>query len=212
MDSRRYARAMPAAAPPDDPLVAERIRALQRALADTLPTSSVVLRGSRAEGSADTFSDIDLEWHVGERGDEALLALPGALADVGPVESLRLDPDTLPSGARRLVFVRIARWSLFHRIDLELTGSFGGPPPGWMRPWPPAESAVMNVVAAIKAERRGRGDVDGLLQRAADRVGLGTLDGRTQDRMRRVLDAAVRVDPRQADLAARIAALVALVA
>lgn len=209
MESRRYARAMPAAAPPDDPLVAERIRALQRALADAVPASSVELRGSRAEGSADAFSDIDLEWHVGERGDEALLALPTALAGVGPVESLRLDPDTLPSGVRRLVFVRIAHWSLFQRIDLELTGSFGGPPPGWTRPWPLVESAVMNVVAATKAEHRGRGDVDGLLQRAADRVGLGTLDGPTQDRMRRVLDAAVRADPRQADLAARARALLA---
>ncbi len=185
--------------------VDNRIRALTAALADAVPGSVVALRGSRAAGTADEFSDVDLRWSVGTSGDRALESLPSALGTIGTVESLRLDPDE--ERDRRLVFVRFTDWSLFERIDLEVVGVFGDTAPSWVRPWSPAESALMNAVAAVKAVGRGR-DVDGLLARGAARVGAPTPTGSVAERIDAVVDAAVRVDPAQRALAARVRALV----
>ncbi|MFJ3383647.1 MULTISPECIES: hypothetical protein [unclassified Curtobacterium] len=186
--------------------VDDRIRALTTALADTVPGSVVVLRGSRAAGTADEFSDVDVRWQVGRSGDRALADLPSALATVGTVESLRLDPDEEPE--RRLVFVRFAGWSLFERVDLEVVGAFGDTTPSWVRPWSPAESALMNAIAAVKADRRGGGDVDGLLARGAARLGAPAPTGSVAERIVAVVDAAVRADPAQQELATRVRALV----
>ncbi|MFZ6990348.1 hypothetical protein ACO0E1_00515 [Curtobacterium sp. RRHDQ66] len=66
----------------------------------------------------------------------------------------------------------------------------------------------MNAVAAVKAVGRGRGDVDGLLARGAARVGAPAPTGSVAERMDAVVDAAVRADPAQRTLAARVRALV----
>ncbi|MGU3409621.1 hypothetical protein ACLBWP_05900 [Microbacterium sp. M1A1_1b] len=185
--------------------VEDDIAALTAALRAALPGSTTSLRGSRAAGTADRYSDVDLAWEVGAQGDAGSEAIPRALTSVGTVESVRLDPD---SGAtRRLVFARIAEWSLFQRIDLELRGTFAATP-SWVTPWSPAESALMNVIAAVKATARGMGDIDGLLARAADRIGLGQRDGPARDLMRQVVERAVCVDPMQASLGARVSALI----
>jgi hypothetical protein len=186
--------------------VDDRIRALTTALADAVPGSVVTLRGSRAAGTEDEFSDIDLRWGVGTIGDRALESLPSALGTIGTVESLRLDPDE--ERDRRLVFVRFTDWSLFERVDLEVGGVFGDTAPSWARPWSPAESALMNAVAAVKAVGRGRGDVDGLLARGAARLGAAPPTGSLAERVDAVVDAAVRADPAQRALAARVRALV----
>jgi len=186
--------------------VDDRIRALTTALADAVPGSVVTLRGSRAAGTEDGFSDIDLRWGVGTIGDRALESLPSALGTIGTVESLRLDPDE--ERDRRLVFVRFTGWSLFERVDLEVVGGFGDRAPSWVRPWSPAESALMNAVAAVKAVGRGRGDVDGLLARGAARLGAAPPTGSVAERVDAVVDAAVRADPAQRALAARVRALV----
>lgn len=186
--------------------VDDRIRDLTTALADAVPGSVVALRGSRAAGTADEFSDVDLHWRVGASGDRSLESLPSALGTIGTVESLRLDPDG--ERDRRLVFVRFTDWSLFERVDLEVVGGFGDTAPSWIRPWSPAESALMNAVAAVKAVGRGRGDVDGLLARGAVRVGAPAPTGSVEERIDAVVDAAVRADPAQRALAARVRALV----
>lgn len=183
--------------------LADHIDTLVAALATVVPGSTAALRGSRAIGTDDVYSDVDLAWQVGSHGDEALAALPDALGTVGAVESLRLDPvDT----DRRLVFVRFAGWTLFERVDLEVSGTFGSDP-AWARPWSPAESALMNAVAAVKAVRRGHGDVDGLLERGAARVGATAPVGTVTERIAALAEAAVRADPAQRTLATRVLAL-----
>lgn len=183
--------------------LAERIDTLVTALTTVVPGSTAALRGSRADGTDDVYSDVDLAWEVGSRGDEALAALPHALRTVGPVESLRLDPDDTD---RRLVFVRFTGWTLFERVDLEVSGTFGSDPT-WVCPWSTAESALMNAVAAVKAVRRGHGDVDGLLERGAARVGAAAPVGTAAERIAALAEAAVRADPTQRALAAQVLAL-----
>lgn len=187
--------------------IAERIDTLVMVLTTVVPGSTAALRGSRATGTDDAYSDVDLAWQVGSRGDRALAALPDALETVGPVESLRLDPDDAGNRDRRLVFVRFAGWTLFERVDLEVSGTFGSDPT-WVRPWSPAESALMNAVAAVKAVRRGHGDVDGLLERGAARVGATAPVGTATERIAALAEAAVRADPAQRTLAAQVLALV----
>ncbi|WP_144763025.1 hypothetical protein [Curtobacterium sp. 9128] len=181
------------------------IRALSAALVAAVPASAVALRGSRAAGTADEYSDVDLDWQVGASGSWALETLPSALHTVGAVESLRLDPDD--DRGRRLVFVRFTAWSVFHRVDLEVHGDFRPAPPSWDLPWSAAESALMNAVAAVKAARRGRGDVDGLLTRGAARIGETAPVGSVTERVSALVTAAVRAEPAQRLLGDRVLAL-----
>ncbi|MFJ4297750.1 hypothetical protein [Curtobacterium sp. NPDC089689] len=182
---------------------ARRVTHLRRTLLEAAPGSSVRLRGSLARGTADAWSDIDLSWNV-DQGDDALAALPHALRGVGPVESLRLDPDRAASS--RLVFVRFHGWSLFQRVDIDVVGRFGPDTPSWAGARSSAESALMNVVAALRASHRGRGDVDGLVLRGFERVGGTDAGGATVRRLRRLIDASVAADPAQAALAERVRA------
>ncbi|ROP61003.1 hypothetical protein [Curtobacterium sp. ZW137] len=184
----------------------DRIRLLTAALTDAVPESVVALRGSRAAGTADELSDIDLDWRVGTHGDGALEDLPGTLGGVGRPASLRLDPESALESERRLVFVRFEGWSVFERVDLEIVGRFGADVPSWAGPWSAAESALMNGIAAIKALRRGRGDVDGLLGRGAARIGVEDANGSVPERIAALVDAAEHAEPAQRALAARIRA------
>ncbi|KQO64885.1 hypothetical protein [Curtobacterium sp. Leaf261] len=164
--------------------------------------STTEVLGSIASGTADAHSDIDLRWSVGEEGDAAFRALPELLASVDPVESVRVDPDSAGQRNRRLVFVRFAGWPLAWRLDLEIVGTFERSVAS--ATWSPAESALMNVVAAVKAVARGRGDVDGLLERGFARVGAVDPAGSAVSRMRALSEAAARSDPAQRDLARRV--------
>jgi predicted nucleotidyltransferase len=145
-----------------------------------VPGSEISLRGSLAAGTADKYSDIDLLWSVpdGEFSD-AVTAVAGALA---PTSSVRTSPDYARSDRRRLVFIRLAGFPLFWRIDLDIRAcSIAGEDgydddnaaaldtTGWSRP----ASAIENAIAAIKSAVRGRtGVTTGLLSRGYERIGL----------------------------------------
>lgn len=159
--------------------------------------------GSIAAGTADAHSDIDLRWRVGGDAAAAFEALPVVLAAVDPVESLRVDPDSTGTRDHRLVFVRFARWPLAWRLDLEVVGVFD--PSEASTAWSPAESALMNVVAALKAVARDRGDVDGLLARGFARVGAADPAGDAVSRMHALTEAAAQSDPTHRALARRVA-------
>lgn len=178
-----------------------RVVQLRRALRAAQPGSVLSLRGSLAEGTADAWSDIDLSWRVSD-GDDALKALPHALKAAGQVESLRLDPELDPDS--RLVFVRFRGWPLFQRVDLEVVGSFHSGRAPWDRGWSRAESALMNAVAAVRASRRERGDIEGLVQRGLERVEATDPGGALTDRLSVLIDAAVAADPTQTGLAQRV--------
>ena len=152
-----------------------------RNLEAAAPGSVADLRGSLASGCADEYSDIDVRWTLPASAFQSGLdRLRATLAAVQPVASLRVDPDVQTSPIRRLCYVRFEGVLLFWRLDLDIvaegTGAGGADTPlvvAGADPWLPAESALANAVAAVKALRRGRDDLAGpLLARAYARLGL----------------------------------------
>lgn len=188
-------------------------------LCDSVPGSDAHLRGSLADGRADAYSDIDLLWDV--RDDDfssAIADLPTTLARVRPVASLRFDPDFQHLAKRRLAFVRFAGVPLFWRVDLDIFARSAGRDPDYDRDnpsasggdWSVAESALMTIVAAIKAHRRGRdATAVELVHRAERRVGMHATEGGMHRQITTLVDTIARQDPTAAPLAAEIRQLLA---
>jgi len=190
-------------------------------LAAAIPSSELLMRGSLAANQGDLYSDIDLLWEVPDDAFvPAIARLAAILNRVRPVASLRFDPDFQHSTRRRLVFIRFAGIPLFWRVDLDLCARSVGRDPDFDRDnpatrgsaWSTTESGLANVIAAIKAHRRGRDDeATDLLRRAEQRVGVESAAVALDVRRRITLltDAIVELDPKTASLAAEIRCLVA---
>jgi predicted nucleotidyltransferase len=153
-------------APPENSIVLEideraRIVAdLITELAEAVPGSAALLRGSLAEGRADLYSDIDLLWEIPATDfSAAIAALLVTLTRVRPVAWLRFDPDFQQSANRRLALIRFAGVPLFWRVDLDvLLRSVGrdpdcdrGNPSARGVDWSFGESNLTNAIMAIKA-------------------------------------------------------------
>ncbi|MGW1173717.1 hypothetical protein ACWD4P_08335 [Kitasatospora sp. NPDC002543] len=192
------------------------------ALTRCCPDSRTEPVGSMGSGTADSFSDIDIAWVVPDaRFPDCLARLVGALGEVRPVESVRVDPDFYRSDRRRLLFVRFVGLPLFWRLDLDVrTASIAGDPrydegnPAararegeWSRP----ASALANAVGAVKAVARKRDDdARGLLDRGFARIGADDrATGAWADDVTRLAHAAALRDPSLTDLAAQVTALAA---
>ncbi|MFB7629747.1 hypothetical protein ACFC0M_02165 [Streptomyces sp. NPDC056149] len=160
------------------------VDAVRVALERDCPGSRTLLLGSLAAGTADDFSDIDVEWVVPDGEFAACLArVEGVLGRVRPVAEVRYDPDLRHSDRRRLVFVRFARLPLFWRLDLSVraesvadeTDYDRGNPAARAREdeWSRPASALANSVGAVKALARHRFDeARGLLDRGFARIGV----------------------------------------
>jgi hypothetical protein len=150
-------------------------------LPQAVPGSSTRLRGSLAKHRADAYSDIDLLWEIPDQQFSAILSrLPAILSAIHPLDSLRFDPDFQLSDKRRLIFARFRDVPLFWRLDLDiLASSLQGNlnydftnPAARGSAWSLTESALANVVAAIKAHLRHQDEgARQLLLRAYHRVG-----------------------------------------
>jgi predicted nucleotidyltransferase len=183
-------------------------------LAAAVPGSAALLRGSLAEGRADSYSDIDLLWEIPDADfSAAIAALSVTLERVRPVASLRFDPDFQHSAKRRLVFIRFAGVPLFWRVDLDVFAQSAGRDPDYDRAnpsargtaWSFAESSLANAIAAVKAQRRGRDtEAAELLARAEARVGIASPDVGLLDRVALLVDDIAAKDPTTASLAADI--------
>lgn len=145
--------------------------------------SETRLRGSLASGEADEWSDIDVAWAVPDAAfDEAVTAARNVLDRLAPIDSFRIDPDLARSDRRRLIYIRFAGVPLFWRVDLDVVARSvagdesydrGNPEARDTLGWSPAESALMNGVAALKAIYRGNWPLAlELLQRGASRAGV----------------------------------------
>jgi hypothetical protein len=164
------------------------------------PESRVEVIGSLSRDGGDDVSDIDLRWSP----QRALTVddLRAILAQVDPVESLRFDPNYATSATARLVFVRFAGWPVFSRVDLYIDGSFDDRT--LVGPWSQAESAIVNVAAAIKSCRRRPADADELLRRGFQRLEARDPGGELAGRMESLLSAARQLDPSLTDLVTRV--------
>jgi predicted nucleotidyltransferase len=183
------------------------LRALERAV----PGSTAALRGSLAAGTADPYSDIDVLWIVpDDRFGDAVETVAAALSVVAPLESLRFDPEFQRSDRRRLVFARFEGVPLFWRLDLDIRARSIAHDEAYDREnpyargsdWSRTESALMNVVAAIKAHHR-QDDATAmqLLRRGYERVGIRPQRERLQDRLRELTEGIAALDPAMQPLA-----------
>lgn len=196
--------------------------AVRSALEAACPGSRATLIGSLAAGTADAFSDIDVEWVVPDaRFLASVTAAPEALARLRPVAAVRSDPEFHHSDRRRLLFVRFADVPLFWRLDLSVRAESiaheadydAGNPAAraeegeWSRP----ASALANALGAVKAVGRRRpDDARGLLDRGFARIGED--DRATGDwaaDITRLARAAARRDPALTELSCQVAALAA---
>lgn len=146
------------------------------------PGSDAQLRGSLADKSADVYSDIDVLWEVADSFFKSRVDnIMDILSEVHRIESLRSEPTFQNSKKRRLFFVRFGGIPLFWRLDLDVFAQSINRdneydlnnPDARGDDWSPAESALMNAIAAVKAHLRDKDDVARqLLERAYERVGL----------------------------------------
>lgn len=198
----------------DDATRTELVAVMRSRLEAALPGSEVTLRGSLAENRADVYSDIDLLWEMPDDAfASAVAGLPATLERVRSVASLRFDPDFQHSTRRRLAFVRFACVPLFWRVDLDIFAASLGRDPDHDRDnpaargndWSLTESALMNVVAAMKAQRRGNLHLAAdLLARAEQRVGIRPAGRDTDARLINLVATIARRDPETRPLAAEI--------
>lgn len=197
--------------------LAARVRdALER----SCPGSRTALLGSLAAGTADAYSDIDVEWVVPDAMFEASVASHRAVLDeVRPVADVRFDPDFLHSDRRRLLFVRFHAVPLFWRLDLSVRArsvaeddDYDVDEPRarardgeWSRP----ASALANAVGAVKAVARHRPeDARGLVDRGFARIGSPErATGAWIGDIARLARAAAACEPRLGSLADEVAAL-----
>ncbi|MGG2461053.1 hypothetical protein ACO0M4_14730 [Streptomyces sp. RGM 3693] len=157
--------------------------AVRAALEADCPGSRALPLGSLAAGTADDYSDIDVEWVVPDRAFAACLArVGGVLGRVQPVAEVRCDPDFRHSDRRRLLFVRFARLPLFWRLDLSVRAESIEDDPDYDRDnprararddeWSRPASALANALGAVKALARHHPDeARGLLDRGFARIG-----------------------------------------
>jgi predicted nucleotidyltransferase len=181
---------------------------LMGALSRACPGSDVHLRGSLATEDADPYSDIDLIWIVpDERFEAAVERTSDALAEVGPVLLQRSDPKLQLSTKRRLLFVNFEQLPLFWRVDIDVRARSiaeddrfdDGNPGARGDQWSLPASALANAVGAVKAVRRNQpGEARGLLERAYERLRLGSPPANWQDA---VIDLARQASAREPQLA-----------
>ncbi|MFF1923995.1 hypothetical protein ACFVW8_25905 [Streptomyces sp. NPDC058221] len=188
---------------------------LLRALRSHCAGSRAEPRGSLARGTADAYSDIDLAWIVPDsRFDDCVAAVPGVLAAVRSVASLRTDPDLQNSRKRRLLFVEFEGLPLFWRLDLDVFARSVAGQPGYDQgnpaargdDWSRPASALANAVGAVKSVLRGEPQAArGLLERGFARIGaLDTVSGDWFADITRLAEAAAAAEPARAPLAGRV--------
>jgi predicted nucleotidyltransferase len=136
------------------------------ALAASVPDSVASVRGSLATGNADPFSDIDLRWVVPDPAFAIAIERAWSTAEtIGPLALGRLDPDLARSDRRRVLFLQYAHLPLFWRVDLEVRAASVAEADGYdddnpaarAEHWSRPASALMNAVAALRAERAAVG-------------------------------------------------------
>lgn len=183
-----------------------------------VPASAALLRGSLAQGNADQYSDIDVLWEVpDDRFLGAVARVGDILSAVAAIESLRSDPAFQQSEKRRLFYLRFAEVPLFWRLGLDVLARSVGRDDAYDRTnvgargsvWSPAESALMNVVAAMRAHHRGddRAALD-LLRRGYERVGLEPRHERLGDQLLDFAEGIRELDPGTVLLVERIMMLI----
>ena len=198
----------------DTEIRASLARRILAALESAVPRSTARLRGSLAEGRADQYSDIDVCWEV---PDELLQAsverLPKILSEVHPVESLRSEPGFQNSDKRRLIFVQFEGLPLFWRVDVDVFAqSIHGDREYDVHnefargdDWSPTHSALMNVIAAVKALLRNEEEeANQLLIRAFERVRLPVPELTPQELVLKLTESVAEMDPTKAGLARKI--------
>ncbi len=144
------------------------------------PESKAILKGSLANSKADQFSDIDIIWEIPDNLFlDTISNIKNILNKIRPIESIRSDPDFQNSIKRRLLFMRFKDVHLFYRVDLNIFAKSinrdenydKNNPKAKGNDWSLTESALMNIVGAVKALLRNQDEKAlGLIERAYKRI------------------------------------------
>lgn len=203
----------------DTAVRADLVNRIVRCLVESVPGSEALLKGSLARHRADPYSDMDVLWDVPDEQFRACVDnIAEILSRVQTIESVRLDPAFQNSEKRRLIFVRFRDIPLFWRLDLEVFARSVQRdrnydvhnPHARGSAWSPEESALANVVAAVKAHLRHRDKECGeLLARAYQRVGLPVPQLGVKELMLHLLHQVPIADPKTEAFAKNVQQLVA---
>jgi len=168
------------------------------------------LRGSLADGNADTYSDIDVLWEVPDDLFQVSVDRIGdILSEAHLVESLRSAPDFQNSDKRRLFFVQFRDMPLFWRADIDVFAASVQRDPEYDlhneaakgNDWSPTHSALMNAIAAVKALLRHKEDAARqLLIRGFKRAGLDIPEGSPQELILKLAEGVAAMDSTKAAL------------
>ncbi len=130
---------------------------LHRELACYLAPAEVSFRGSIASGTYDSYSDVDLFASVQVPLDNPFYSsLEEHLISLYGPALIRYDPEDRPNPRVQTMFITFYQLPLFWRLDLTLHSGihtekkFPDPFPSWN----PCISALMNILWAVKSEKR----------------------------------------------------------
>jgi len=175
------------------------------------------LRGSLADGNADTYSDIDVLWEVPDDLFQVSVDRIGdILSEAHPVDSLRSVPDFQNSDKRRLFFVQFQDIPLFWRADIDVFAQSVqrdfqydvNNEAARGNDWSLTHSALMNAIAAVKALLRHEEDTARqLLVRGFERAMLAIPEGDSQELILKLAEGVATMDSTRAELARRIVEL-----
>lgn len=179
--------------------------------------STAQLRGSLADGSADTYSDIDVLWEVPDDLFQVSVDhIADTLSEAHPVEFLRSAPDFQNSDKRRLFFVQFQDIPLFWRADIDVFAQSVqrdlqydvNNEAARGNDWSLTHSALMNAIAAVKALLRHEEDTARqLLFRGFKRVRLVVPEGDLQELILKLAKGVATMDSTKAELARRVVEL-----
>ena len=128
-------------------------------LSNHLQPASVGFRGSFARGDFDEFSDIDMFARVHcELTNKFYQSLEGFLVRLYGPALIRYDPDRKNDTMSQSVRVSFHRLSVFWRLDLDVSSDKATDTkcPCPFPQWSAGNSALMNVIWAVKSFRRRR--------------------------------------------------------
>jgi hypothetical protein len=153
----------------------EFAQAVREALAAHLDPCDLRFRGSCAAGKSDEYSDVDLLAAVHLELDGPFYeGLERHLCGVFGPALVRYDPDYRTNTAAQDVRFSFYRLPVFWRVDLTIESDIATRSK-WPSPFPEwhlGTSALMNVVWAVKYERRGdREAASRLMACACDKLG-----------------------------------------
>jgi len=156
-------------------MITEFARGIRGKLEEYLQPATVTFRGSFASGTFDEYSDIDLQADIQcELSGQFYTALEGFLTGLYGPALIRYDPGYREDRAAQGIRISFYELPVFWRVDLDII-SDRSTETKWPQPFPEwsiGNSALMNIIWAVKYQKRDKPDLaDHYCSCACDKLG-----------------------------------------